>query len=208
ELYGLSKKLSESRRSLALDLEEAITRELDELNMHNVRFKVDFKESPNLASDGIDKIEFLISTNLGEDLKPMSKIASGGEMSRIMLGFKSILAKYDGIPTLIFDEIDSGISGRTAQVVGEKIHKISKERQVISISHLPQIAAMADSQYSIYKEIKKGRVTTFIKKLDEEERVLELAKLLGGVDLTETTINHAKEMLQMTKKLKMENFNT
>ena len=208
ELYGLSKKLSESRRSLALDLEEAITRELDELNMYNVRFKVDFKESPNLASDGIDKIEFLISTNLGEDLKPMSKIASGGEMSRIMLGFKSILAKYDGIPTLIFDEIDSGISGRTAQVVGEKIHKISKERQVISISHLPQIAAMADSQYSIYKEIKKGRVTTFIKKLDEEERVLELAKLLGGVDLTETTINHAKEMLQMTKKLKMENFNT
>lgn len=208
ELYGLSKKLSESRRSLALDLEEAITRELDELNMHNVRFKVDFKESPNLASDGIDKIEFLISTNLGEDLKPMSKIASGGEMSRIMLGFKSILAKYDGIPTLIFDEIDSGISGRTAQVVGEKIHKISKERQVISISHLPQIAAMADSQYSIYKEIKKGRLTTFIKKLDEEERVLELAKLLGGVDLTETTINHAKEMLQMTKKLKMENFNT
>ncbi len=208
ELYGLSKKLSESRRSLALDLEEAITRELDELNMHNVRFKVDFKESSNLASDGIDKIEFLISTNLGEDLKPMSKIASGGEMSRIMLGFKSILAKYDGIPTLIFDEIDSGISGRTAQVVGEKIHKISKERQVISISHLPQIAAMADSQYSIYKEIKKGRVTTFIKKLDEEERVLELAKLLGGVDLTETTINHAKEMLQMTKKLKMENFNT
>lgn len=208
ELYGLSKKLSESRRSLALDLEEAITRELDELNMHNVRFKVDFKESPNLASDGIDKIEFLISTNLGEDLKPMSKIASGGEMSRIMLGFKSILAKYDGIPTLIFDEIDSGISGRTAQVVGEKIHKISKERQVISISHLPQIAAMADCQYSIYKEIKKGRVTTFIKKLDEEERVLELAKLLGGVDLTETTINHAKEMLQMTKKLKMENFNT
>lgn len=202
ELYGLSKKLSESRRSLALDLEEAITRELDELNMHNVRFKVDFKESPNLASDGIDKIEFLISTNLGEDLKPMSKIASGGEMSRIMLGFKSILAKYDGIPTLIFDEIDSGISGRTAQVVGEKIHKISKERQVISISHLPQIAAMADSQYSIYKEIKKGRVTTFIKKLDEEERVLELAKLLGGVDLTETTINHAKEMLQMTKKIK------
>jgi DNA repair protein RecN (Recombination protein N) len=208
DLYGLSKKLSESRRSLALDLEEAITRELDELNMHNVRFKVDFKESPNLASDGIDKIEFLISTNLGEDLKPMSKIASGGEMSRIMLGFKSILAKYDGIPTLIFDEIDSGISGRTAQVVGEKIHKISKERQVISISHLPQIAAMADSQYSIYKEIKKGRVTTFIKKLDEEERVLELAKLLGGVDLTETTINHVKEMLQMTKKLKMENFNT
>ena len=109
-----------------MDLEEAITRELDELNMHNVRFKVDFKESPNLASDGIDKIEFLISTNLGEDLKPMSKIASGGEMSRIMLGFKSILAKYDGIPTLIFDEIDRNQRKNSPGCRGKSIRSLRK----------------------------------------------------------------------------------
>ena len=202
ELTKLSKKLSNSRKTIALVLEDKITKELDELNMHNVNFKVDIKDLDHMTSDGIDHIEFLISTNIGEDLKPLSKIASGGEMSRIMLGFKSILAEYDGIPTLIFDEIDTGISGRTAQVVGEKIHKIARERQVISISHLPQIAAMADTQYSIYKEIKDGKVSTYIKQLNDEDRVLELAKLLGGVDLTETTINHAKEMLQMTQKIK------
>lgn len=202
ELYSISKELSEKRKSIALVLEKKIATELNELNMHNINFKVDFKEMKNFTSDGVDHIEFLISTNIGEDLKPMSKIASGGEMSRIMLGFKSILAEYDGIPTLIFDEIDTGISGRTAQVVGEKIYKIARERQVISISHLPQIAAIADSQYSIYKEISQGKVSTLIKKLDGEERVYELAKLLGGVDLTETTINHAKEMLEMTKKIK------
>lgn len=201
-LYSLSKELSNSRKSIALVLEKKITKELDELNMHNVNFKVDIKELNHLSLDGIDHIEFLISTNIGEELKPMSKIASGGEMSRIMLGFKSILAEYDGIATLIFDEIDTGISGRTAQVVGEKIYKIARERQVISISHLPQIAAIADSQYSIYKDIKEGKVSTYIRKLDEEDRVYELAKLLGGVDLTETTINHAKEMLIMTKKIK------
>ncbi|MDR7869999.1 MAG: DNA repair protein RecN [Tissierellaceae bacterium] len=202
DLFSLSKELSTSRKSIALDLEKNITKELEELNMHNVKFKVDFKESKSLTSDGIDNIEFLISTNIGEDLKSMSKIASGGEMSRIMLGFKSILAKYDGIPTMIFDEIDTGISGRTAQVVGEKVYKIARERQVISISHLPQIAAIADSQYSIYKESSNGKVSSYIKKLDEEDRVYELAKILGGVDLTETTINHAKEMLLMAKKLK------
>ncbi|NLN14982.1 MAG: DNA repair protein RecN [Tissierellia bacterium] len=201
ELYSLSQKLSGGRKAIAKKIEKAITEELDELNMQNVKFKVDFKES-SLASDGIDQIEFLISTNVGEDLKPLSKISSGGEMSRIMLAFKSILAQYDGIPTLIFDEIDTGISGRTAQIVGEKIYKIAKNRQVISISHLPQIASMADSQYSIFKKKVGNKVSTFIKKLDGEERIYELAKLLGGVDVTETTINHAKEMLQLTEKLK------
>lgn len=201
ELYSLSQKLSGGRKAIAKKIEKAITEELDELNMQNVKFKVDFKES-SLASDGIDQIEFLISTNVGEDLKPLSKISSGGEMSRIMLAFKSILAQYDGIPTLIFDEIDTGISGRTAQIVGEKIYKIAKNRQVISISHLPQIASMADSQYSIFKKKVGNKVSTFIKKLDGEERIYELAKLLGGVDVTETTINHAKEMLQLTENLK------
>ena len=202
ELLALSNKLSKSRKSIALLLEKNITKELDELNMHNVNFVVNFKENNNLTADGTDNIEFLISTNIGEDLKPMSKIVSGGEMSRIMLGFKSILAQYDGIPTMIFDEIDSGISGRTAQVVGQKVYKIAKDRQVISISHLPQIAAIADTQYSIFKESKNGKLTTNIKQLNESDRVYELAKILGGVNLTNTTINHAKEMLFMAKEFK------
>lgn len=123
-------------------------------------------------------------------------------MSRIMLGFKSILAEYDGIPTLIFDEIDTGISGRTAQVVGEKISKISKDHQVISISHLPQIAALADSHYLIKKSLINNKSITTINRLSYEERVMEMARILGGVNVTETTIDHAKEMLEMTKKLK------
>ncbi len=202
QLYTLSRDLSKSRKSIGLKLEKSISLELNELNMKNVNLKVDIKDKKTLSADGIDNIEFLISTNIGEDLKSMSKIASGGEMSRIMLGFKSILAEYDGIPTLIFDEIDSGIGGRTAQVVGQKIYKISKNRQVISVSHLAQIAAIADSQYSIYKEVKDGKIATNIKELDESDRIHELAKIMGGVDLTETTIEHAKEMLEMARKYK------
>lgn len=206
KLNKSSKELSESRKSISLLLEKNITKELNELNMHNVNFEVDFKEKKNYTSDGIDSIEFLISTNIGESLKPLSKIASGGEMSRIMLGFKSILAKYDSIATMIFDEIDTGISGRTAQIVSEKIYNISRDRQVISVTHLPQIAAIADTQFSINKETKNEKVSISIKKLNEEDRVFELAKIIGGVDLTDTTINHAKEMLLMANKLKKSKF--
>lgn len=170
--------------------------------MENVNFKVSFKEKTHFSIDGIDQIEFLISTNIGEDLKSLSRIVSGGEMSRIMLGFKSILAEADNIPTLIFDEIDTGISGRTAQIVGEKIHKIAKKHQVISVSHLPQITALADSHYQISKNINnQGKVTTQITKLNDEERIYELARLLGGVNVTSTTLNHAKEMLEMSKNI-------
>ncbi len=201
-LYDLSLDLSSKRQKIAKDLEKKISQELLELNMDNVLFKVDFQEKSKLSFDGIDNIEFLISTNPGEDLKPVSKIVSGGEMSRIMLGFKSILAKYDGISTMIFDEIDTGISGRTAQIVGEKISRIAKERQVISITHLPQIAALADSHYLISKKLNKGKAVTYIKRLDESERIEEMARLLGGVDVTNTTLNHAKEMIAMSKKIK------
>lgn len=202
DIYGLSSELSKSRKSIGLMLEKVISLELEELNMKNVNLRVDIKDKNKLSFDGIDNVEFLISTNVGEDLKAMSKIASGGEMSRIMLGFKSILAEYDEISTLIFDEIDSGIGGRTAQVVGQKIYKISKSRQVISVSHLAQIAAIADSQYSIYKESINGKVATKIKKLDELDRIEELAKILGGVDVTDRTIDHAREMIEMAKKYK------
>ncbi len=203
KILNLSAILSEKRKIIAVELEAKITKELSQLNMVNVIFKVDFGETNSVSVDGIDYIEFLISTNKGEALKPLSKIISGGEMSRIMLGFKSILAEYDGIPTLIFDEIDTGISGRTAQVVGEKIKKISKKHQVISISHLPQIAALADSHFLINKSLVGNKSITIISKLSYEERVLEMARILGGVDVTDTTINHAREMLEMSKKLKI-----
>lgn len=202
-LNDKSLKISKKRKAISKKLESDIGRELEDLNMNDVKFKVDFSKSDKFLEDGFDNIEFLISTNIGEDLKSMSKIISGGEMSRIMLAFKSILASNDGINTLIFDEIDTGISGRTAQVVGEKIYDISRKRQVISISHLPQIAALADSHYIIRKSMAEdNKINTNVSKLDEERRVEELGRLLGGVDVTETTLNHAREMLKMSEKIK------
>lgn len=203
KLNSLSLIVSDKRKNISKELEAKISYELKDLNMENITFKINFSKNKIISVDGFDIIEFLISTNIGEDLKSMSKIVSGGEMSRIMLGFKSILASYDGIPTLIFDEIDTGISGRTAQVVGEKIYDISKKRQVISISHLPQIAALADSHYVISKSLNEdNKINTNIVRLSDEERVMELGRLLGGVDVTDTTLKHAKEMLEMSKRIK------
>lgn len=196
-----SEILSKKRKGIAGQIEELIKNELRLLNMEKVDFVVDFKEK-DISSTGIDGIEFLISTNLGESLKPLSKIASGGEMSRIMLAFKNILAIHDKIPTLIFDEIDTGISGRTAQTVGEKIYEISGNHQVICISHLPQIASFADSHYQISKVNMENKTRTNVSKLSFEERIEEMARLLGGVNLTETTLNHAREMIEMSNSLK------
>lgn len=192
-------KLTEARRKIAKHVENKITQELSDLNMKHIKFKVRFDRTEYFTSSGWDKIEFLISTNLGEDLKPLSKITSGGEMSRIMLAFKNILADVDNISCLVFDEIDSGISGRTAQIVGEKIKKISKTHQIISITHLPQIASMADTHFLIEKTIIDNNTITSVKKLNYEERVDELSRLLGGAKLTETTKLHAKEMLDINK---------
>lgn len=197
-----SENLSNKRKEISSILEQEIKKELISLNMNKVNFQVDFKRNSELGIEGYDKIEFMISTNLGEDLKPLSKIASGGEMSRIMLGFKSILADFDKIPTMIFDEIDTGISGRTAQVVGEKIYKISKEHQIICISHLPQIAALADSHFVINKVVLDNKTKTIVNRLSDDGRIEEMARLLGGVDLTNTTIKHASEMIEMSKKIK------
>lgn len=202
-IYELAHNLSQYRKSISLSLEKNIAKELEDLSMNDVIFKVNIVESNNLSSEGIDQVEFLISTNSGEELKSLSRIVSGGEMSRIMLGFKSILAKYDGIPTLVFDEIDTGISGRTAQVVGEKIYEISKSHQVILISHLPQIAALADSHYVISKSVnEKHKVTANVLKLTDQERIYELGRLLGGFNVTDTTLKHAQEMLEMSKIIK------
>lgn len=196
-------KITKIRKRLSKSIEVYITKELEDLNMYNVVFKVDFKKNNKFTIIGWDKIEFLISTNKGEDLKPLTKIVSGGEMSRIMLAFKSILANYDNIPCLIFDEIDTGISGRTAQIVGEKIKMLSNNHQIICISHLPQIAALADTHFIIEKDILKDKTTTVVRRLNNSERIDELSRLLGGVDLTSTTKQHAEEMLEMSKKLNL-----
>lgn len=190
----MAKEISEARKLLADDLKHKISKELQELNIKNAKFKIDIKEK-ELSYDGIDNIEFMISSNLGEIYKPISKIASGGEMSRLMLAFKSIIANKDNIETLIFDEIDTGISGKTAQIVGNKIKKLSKGRQIIVISHLPQIVSLADSQFLIEKKVDNNKTLSTIKKLSIEERVLELARLIGGINITDASMNAAKEML-------------
>lgn len=189
-----AKEISETRKLLADDLKHKISKELQELNIKNAKFKIDIKDK-ELAYDGIDSIEFMISSNLGEIYKPISKIASGGEMSRLMLAFKSIIANKDNIETLIFDEIDTGISGKTAQIVGNKIKKLSKGRQIIVVSHLPQIVSLADSQFLIEKKVDNNKTLSTIKKLSIEERVLELARLIGGINITDASMNAAKEML-------------
>ncbi len=197
----LCQELTKERTCISKKFEDEITKELSEINMPKVKFKVKLEKLEQFTQNGLDKIEFLISTNPSEPLKSLSKIVSGGEMSRIMLAFKSILAEIDNIPTLIFDEIDTGISGRTAQIVGEKISKISRNHQVICITHLPQIAALADSHYLINKKIVDDKSLTEVIKLNYDERVEELSRLLGGVDLTETTKQHAREMIEMSKKI-------
>lgn len=204
QILEKSKELSDYRKKIAIYLQEEVSNELNDLNMENVNFKVDLKKTKELTSTGYDDLEFLISTNLGEDLKPLINIVSGGEMSRIMLAFKSILSKHDAIPTLVFDEIDTGISGRTAQIVGEKIVNISKYRQIVVITHLPQIAALGDSHYLISKSSETGKVISDVRKLNKNERIDELSRLLGGVNVTETTKKHAIEMLDMSNRFKDE----
>ena len=195
EILIVSKEVSLERRHIADFLEESVKDELRQLNISNARFKVDMSLK-EISKDGIDNIIFMISTNLGEDFKSLAKTASGGEMSRIMLGFKSIIAKKDNISTLIFDEIDTGISGKTAQIVGNKIKTLSKDRQVIAISHLPQIVSLADAHYLIEKEEFDGKTSSNVQKLNETRKVEELARLIGGYDITEKAMDAAREMLQ------------
>lgn len=201
EVKKISVKLSLLRQNVAIDFEEKITEILFTLNMGKVEFKVLFKNDVDNLTEikftckGIDIIEFVISTNLGEELKPLSKIISGGEMSRIMLAFKTILADVDNIPVLIFDEIDSGISGRTAQIIGERLYDISNNHQIICITHLPQIASMANHHYLIEKIEKEKNTKTQVFELNKKNRIKELGRLLGG-ELTDITIKHAEEMIE------------
>lgn len=199
--YNLSKKaklLTETRKNVAEKLKEALIDELKSLNMNNVSFEVDFEET-NFYSDGKDKVEFMISFNLGEDIKPIHKVASGGEMSRFMLAFKTILSDIDEIDTLVFDEVDTGISGIAAQIVGKKLHKMGNKKQILCITHLPQIAAYADTHYYIEKNTNNDRTYTNITKLDEDKKKNEIARLIAGSNITDTTIEHAKEIIELAK---------
>jgi len=187
---------------MAENIEKNINQILVELNMPNAYFKVNIEKMGEPTETGFDKIEFLISTNRGEPLKPLSKIASGGELSRIMLALKTILASADGISTLIFDEVDTGISGKTAQLVAEKMAYLSKKHQLICVTHLPQIASMADTHYRISKIERKERTYINVEKLDYQGKINELARIMGGSRVTQTTLDHSKELLDIASQFK------
>ena len=185
------------RKETAKELTKKIKAGLKDLNFIDVEFSMEFKKLDHYTAVGYDEAEFVISTNPGEAPKPLGAVASGGEMSRIMLAIKTVLADSDDIPTLIFDEIDTGISGRTAQKVSEKLSYIAESHQVILITHLPQIAAMADAHYEILKKSDGGKTTTTIRTLSDGEMVEELARLLGGAEITEAVRENAREMKRL-----------
>lgn len=199
-LTASCEKLSAARKQAAEELEKEITRELKQLNFNDAEFSISFTEADTFSPEGTDIAEFMISTNRGEPLKPLSRIASGGEMSRIMLAFKKIVGDYDEIPTMIFDEIDSGISGITASIVGKKLREISENHQIICITHLPQIAAFGEHNYKIQKSSDDKMTYTTVSALSENEKTNEIARLLGGANITDTTLKSAKELIDASVK--------
>ncbi len=201
ELEERAKNLTQVRMSAKERLEKLVERELGDLDMERVKFEV-FAEQGQYCANGRDSVEFMIATNPGEPLKPLSKIASGGELSRIMLALKTVLADSDDVETLIFDEIDTGVSGRAAGKIAAKLCKIAKRRQVICITHLAQIACAADSHYLIKKETDEKSSSTHIELLDERQRAEELSRILGGLTVTETTRTHARELLHEAAAMK------
>lgn len=197
------KSLTVLRRKAALEIETQINQQLKELNFKDAVFIVQFFDHENAekyTANGVDRVEFLITTNKGETPKPLVKIASGGEISRIMLAFKQIIGDFDAIPTMIFDEIDVGISGITASIVGKKLLDISKHHQIICITHLPQIAAFGDHHYKIDKVTTGENTHTIVYPLSQQEKIEEIARLLGGINITETTLKSAEELLALSKK--------
>ncbi len=195
--------LTKERKRVAKKLSSNIKHALVDLNFLDVQFDMIFEQLDSYTMNGLDNPYFIISTNVGEEMKPLWQVASGGELSRIMLAMKSCLADVDKIQTLIFDEIDVGISGRTAQMVAEKIHGIGHNHQVICITHLPQIAAMANHHYLIEKQVNDGKTITNISHLDSQSEIMELARLIGGVEITDTVIQSAKEMKELAVKAKV-----
>lgn len=202
KLTDFAVKVSAIRKQKAEELCGKVQVHLADLNFLNTEFTMEFKELSSITQNGMDEVQFMIATNINEPLRPLHSTASGGELSRIMLAIKTVMADNDNIDTLIFDEIDTGISGRTAQKVSEKMALISKRHQLICITHLPQIAAMADRHFVIEKNVDSDRAITSVRELQKEEEILELSRMLGGVSITETTINSAKEMKELANSTK------
>jgi DNA repair protein RecN (Recombination protein N) len=209
DLYVEAQGLTEIRQKTGKKLTQSIHEQLKELYMDKTTFEVRFIEKANqektgnrYKKDGADTVEFFISTNPGEPLKPLSKVASGGELSRIMLALKTIFSKHQGITSIIFDEVDTGVSGRVAQSIAEKIYQVAVHSQVMCISHLPQVAAMADCHLFISKTSQKGRTSTSVERLKEKEKIKEISRMISGVEITNLTKEHAKELLQLASSIK------
>jgi len=206
ELLKKGRELSEMRRSISEGLEESIHQQLEALYMGKVVFQVRFKNdlddisSEKVMKNGVDQIEFYVSTNPGEPEKPLAKVASGGELSRLMLAIKTIFSSSQGITSIIFDEVDTGVSGRVAQSIADKIYSVAVHSQVLCISHLPQVAAMADQHLYISKTIQENRTTTHVDELSEEGKVKEVARMLSGTDITSLTVGAAKELREFSGK--------
>ena len=197
----LGELLREKRQAAAEQMQAQICEELRQLDMPKIQFVCEFSQQEP-AENGLDRVRFLMSANVGESLKPLSKVASGGELARIMLAMKQVLAQQDGVPTLIFDEVDAGVSGRAAQKVALKLWSVSKGRQVLCVTHLPQIAAMADAAFTVEKRVEQERTFTSVVHLDEAGRQQELARLIGGSMVTETTLAGAAELLRLANEAK------
>lgn len=195
-LYDAAKQLTSARRTAGDNLSKSVIKQLSQLNFKDADLKVSIKPLKSSTPKGMDDVELFITTNKGEPLKPLAKVASGGEVSRIMLAIKAITAEFENISTLIFDEVDTGISGMTASIVGNKLKELGANHQVISITHLPQIAAKGDHNYRIYKEADDSETFTFVEELKGEDKVKEIARLLGGVRITEATMENARELIE------------
>jgi DNA repair protein RecN (Recombination protein N) len=210
QVSRLARRLSEERTKVASDFAESVEKELEGLKMAGTRFSVNLSPLPCskpaspwlrvddnlLSATGIDQAAFMIAPNVGESLKPLASIASGGELSRVVLALKAILAETDAVGTIIFDEVDAGIGGAVADVVGKKLESLSKKHQLICITHLPQIARFGDQHYYIEKQVKHGRTTTTIRPMDQEARIKEIARMLGGEIVTRTALEHARALME------------
>ena len=194
DVLAAARELSLQRKVVAKDLEQQIIQELQELNMSSIRFEVAFSEK-NPDANGIDEVRFLMSANVGEELRPIHKIASGGELARIMLAMKTVFSQQEQIGTMVFDEVDTGVSGRAAQKVAEKMARISRQKQVLCVTHLPQLAAMADTHFTVEKGVSGGRTFTKVQELSRLQRREELARLTGGEQISQTMVDGAEELL-------------
>jgi DNA repair protein RecN (Recombination protein N) len=209
ELSSAALGLSGRRRVVAKLLEDKVDKELSELGMKNARFRVQFTSTEaedgiffdegskrfRLHRAGMDLVEFLITANEGEEPRPLRKVVSGGELSRIMLALKTIFSVADRVETMVFDEIDAGVSGETALIVGRKLHAIAETKQILCITHLPSIAAKSRRHFTVMKEVRDGRTLTLVRQLDDGEKLLEIARIMKGRDVTEATMKHARELI-------------